>query len=65
MDCMFNVLSNDNEGDYPGARVGTGGQAGISGGRAASHSCKESGGTGAASSRRQGSVQVHCEYLIN
>jgi hypothetical protein len=48
MDYMFNILSNDHKGEYPGARVGGGavgrGRAGISGGGAASHSCKESGG---------------------
>jgi len=49
MDYMFNILSNDHKGEYPCARVSGGavgrGQAGISGGGAASHSCKESGGT--------------------
>ena len=58
MDYMFNDLSNDHKGECPGARVGAGAvgrrRAGISGRGAAIHSCKESGGTGAASSRRRG-----------
>jgi len=69
MDYMFNVLSNDHQGEYPGVRVGGWvvgrGRAGISGGGAASHSCEESGGTGVASTRRRGGVQVRCEYPIN
>jgi len=52
MNYVFNNLS---KGEYLGARGGSGAvgrrQVGISGRGAASYSCKESGGTGAASSR--------------